>query len=196
MTMNSPATRKITYNRGKGKVTFSIFVDSDYIDLFQAPVSSSKDPSDLPFGMLITHIFESHFMFLEDFILVLIKHRYNCRAFLSMGFTHFGYFWGLKIDSDDVGATPIKYKDSFSTYVSTTILNTTLENLVEMHNKLDIMAITIAQVSDLMTKLSSMNEQIDSLNDLLLSALFKIDNVKDLIKETGVDVARIRIKLY
>ena len=155
-----------------------------------------SDPSDLPLRMLITHIFESHFMFLEDLILVLIKQRYNCRAFLSMGITHFGYFWDLKTDLDDVGATPIKYKDSFSTYVLTTILNTTLENIVEMHNKLDIMAITIAQVSDLMTKLSCMSEQVDSLNDLLLSAHFKIDSVKDVIKETCVDVARIRTKLY
>ena len=30
------------------------------------------DPSDLPFAMIITHIFKSHFMFLEDFTLVLI----------------------------------------------------------------------------------------------------------------------------
>ncbi|TMW95227.1 hypothetical protein EJD97_009211 [Solanum chilense] len=155
MTKYSPATRKITCNRGKGKVTFSIFVESDYNDLFHALVSSSQ-----AWALLIS---------------------------AAPG--------ASKLILNDVSATPIKYKDSFSTYGST-ILNTTFENLVEMHNKLDIMSITIAHVSDLTTKLSAMSEQVDSLNDLLLSAYFKIDSVKDVMKETSVDVARIRIKLY
>ena len=159
-----------------------------------------SDPSDLLFVMLITHISDSHFIFLEDFALVLIKQRYNSRSFISMGFTHFGYSMGLNTNSDDVVATPVKYKDYFSTYVSTTKLNTTWENLFEMHNNLDILDITTAQVTDLITKLAAMSEQEDSLKDLLLSALlsahFKIDSVKNVIKETGVDVARIRFKLY
>uniref|UniRef100_A0A3Q7I434 Uncharacterized protein n=1 Tax=Solanum lycopersicum TaxID=4081 RepID=A0A3Q7I434_SOLLC len=159
-----------------------------------------SDPSDLLFVMLITHISDSHFIFLEDFALVLIKQRYNSRSFISMGFTHFGYSMGLNTNSDDVVATPVKYKDYFSTYVSTTKLNTTWENLFEMHNNLNILDITTAQVPDLITKLAAMSEQEDSLKDLLLSALlsahFKIDSVKNVIKETGVDVARIRFKLY
>ncbi|KAG5595695.1 hypothetical protein H5410_036927 [Solanum commersonii] len=40
-----------------------------------------------------------------------------------------------------------------------------------------------------------MSEQVDSLKDLLLSAHFKINNVKDVTKETGIDVARIHLKL-
>uniref|UniRef100_K4CTA1 Uncharacterized protein n=1 Tax=Solanum lycopersicum TaxID=4081 RepID=K4CTA1_SOLLC len=192
MTKNSPATLTITCNRGKGKVTLSIFVDSDLM-IFS---SSSQDPSDLPFGMLITHISESHFMFLEDFSLVLIKQRYNSSAFRSMGFTHFVYSWGLNSDSDDVVATPVKYKDYFSTYVSTTKLNITWENLIEMHNNLDILDITTARVPDLITKLSAMSEKVDSLKDLLLSAHFKMDSVKNVIKETCVDVASNHLKLY
>ncbi|TMW82267.1 hypothetical protein EJD97_006374 [Solanum chilense] len=142
MTKNSPATLTITCNRGKGKVTLSIFVDSDSDDLFPLPPKA------------------------------------------------------LNTDSDDVVATPVKYKDYFSTYVSTTKLNTTWENLIEMHNNFDILDITTAQVHDLITKLSAMSEQVDSLKDLLLSAHFKIDSVKNVIKETGVDVACIRLKLY
>ena len=65
-----------------------------------------------------------------------------------------------------------------------------------MHNKLDIMAITIAHVPDFMTKHSAMSETVDSLKDLLSSAHFKIGSLKDIIKETGVDVARIHLKLY
>ena len=135
-------------------------------------------------------------MFLEDFALVLIKQRSNSHAFLCMCFTRFSFFWGPKSDSYNVGATLVKYKDSVPTYVSTTKLNTTLENLVKMHTKLDIMAITIAQIPDLMTKLSAMSEQVDSLKDLLLSAHFKMDSVKNVIKETCVDVASNRLKLY
>ena len=135
-------------------------------------------------------------MFLEDFALVLIKQRYNSHAFLCIDFTRFSCSCGLKTDSYNVGATPVKYKDSFPTYVSTTKHNTTVENLVKMHNKLDIIAITIAQIHDLMTKLSAMSEQVDSLKDLLLSAHLKIDSVKNVIKEIGVDVARFRVNLY
>ncbi|TMW87103.1 hypothetical protein EJD97_020413 [Solanum chilense] len=114
----------------------------------------------------------------------------------SQGFTHFYCSWGLNTDSDNVVATPVKYKDCFSTYVSTTKRNTTYEYLIEMHNNLDILDITTAQVPDLITKLSAMSEQVDSWRDLLLSSHFKIDSVKNVIKETGVDVARIRLNLY
>ncbi|KAH0773574.1 hypothetical protein KY290_010711 [Solanum tuberosum] len=51
------------------------------------------------------------------------------------------------------------------------------------------------QVSDLMTNMTAMCEHVDSLKDLLLAAHFKIDNVKDVTKETGTDVARIRLRL-
>ncbi|TMW97206.1 hypothetical protein EJD97_006002 [Solanum chilense] len=196
MTKNSPSTRTITCNRGKGKVTLSIFVDSNSDDLFHSSVSSSQDLSYLLFGMLITHISDSHFMFLEDFALILIKHRYNSHAFLSMGFTYFSCSWRINTDLDDLVATPVKYKDYFSTHVSTTKLNTTWENLFEMHTNFDILDITTAQVPDLITKLSAMSEQVHSLKDLLLSANFKIDGVKNFMNETGVDVARIRLKLY
>ena len=66
------------------------------------------DPFDLPFGMLITHIFESHFMFLEYFALVRIKQRYNSHAFLIVGFTHFGCTRGLKTYSVNMGSSPDK----------------------------------------------------------------------------------------
>ena len=46
-----------------------------YLSSFIIPATTCVilDPFDLPFVMLITHIFESHFMFLEDIALVLIK---------------------------------------------------------------------------------------------------------------------------
>ncbi|KAG5590772.1 hypothetical protein H5410_041286 [Solanum commersonii] len=50
-------------------------------------------------------------------------------------------------------------------------------------------------VNDVLTKLTVMGEQVDSLKDLLLAAHFKIDNVKDVSKETGVDVARVHLRL-
>ncbi|KAH0646563.1 hypothetical protein KY284_034447 [Solanum tuberosum] len=154
-----------------------------------------SDPSSLPFGMIITRIFESHFMCLGDFSPVLIKQRYNSRDFLSMGFTRSDSSWVLKTDADDLDDAPMKSKPSSSTSVSTTKPNAAVEGLVEMHTKLYAMAITVAQVSDLMTKLTAMSEQVDSLKDLLLSAHFKIDSVKDVTKETGLDVARIHLKL-
>lgn len=57
------------------------------------------------------------------------------------------------------------------------------------------MAITVAQVPDLMTKLFAMSEEVDSLKDLLLSTHFKIDRVKDVTKERSVDVGSIRLRL-
>ncbi|KAG5595692.1 hypothetical protein H5410_036924 [Solanum commersonii] len=143
------------------------------------------DPSILPFGMLITRIFESHFMCLGDFSLVLIKQRYNSHSFLSMGFTRSDSSWVLKIDEDDLAAAPVKSKPSSSTSVSTAKLNAALENLVEMYTKLDVVTIT----------LSTMSEQVDSLKDLMLSAHFKIDSVKHVTKETCADVARNRVRM-
>ncbi|KAG5571965.1 hypothetical protein H5410_061731 [Solanum commersonii] len=43
--------------------------------------------------------------------------------------------------------------------------------------------------------MTTMGEQVDSLQDLLLASYFKIDNVKDVTKETGTNVARIRLRL-
>ncbi|TMX05491.1 hypothetical protein EJD97_017331 [Solanum chilense] len=224
MTKYSPSTHKKTCNKGKGKVTFSIFVDSDSNDLFKSsissslakleivldpyyPISSKLGPKDLPFEtQVIAHIVAttlfpragSHSMLIQCdtlFAYCLVSRRYNSHALLRMGLTLFGCSWDSRLIRT-TWVLPLKYKDSFSTYVSTTKVNTTLENLVKMHNKLDIMAITISQVPDVMTKHFAMSEQVDSLKDLLLSSHFKIDSVKDVIKETGVDVARICLKLY
>lgn len=63
-----------------------------------------------------------------------------------------------------------------------------------MDTKLDSMAITVAQVPNIMTKLSAMSEKVDSLKDILLFAHFKIDGVKDIPKEVGADVACIPLK--
>ncbi|KAG5595696.1 hypothetical protein H5410_036928 [Solanum commersonii] len=60
--------------------------------------------------------------------------------------------WVLKTDADDSAAAPMKSKPSSFTFVSTTKLNGAIENLVEMHTKLDTVTITVAQVPDLMTK--------------------------------------------
>uniref|UniRef100_M1DQK8 Uncharacterized protein n=1 Tax=Solanum tuberosum TaxID=4113 RepID=M1DQK8_SOLTU len=79
--------------------------------------------------------------------------------------------------------------------MSTTKLNVALQNIGEMHTKLDAMAITAVQVPDLMTKLTVMSEQVDSMKDLLLFAHFKINSVKDVYKKTGDDVARIHLRL-
>ncbi|KAH0642387.1 hypothetical protein KY290_033981 [Solanum tuberosum] len=138
-----------------------------------------SDPTSLPFGMLLTRIFESHFMCLGDFSLVLIKQRYSSRAFLSMGFTHSVSSWTHKNDSEDLGAKNMKSKPSSSTFVSSVKLNIALVNLAEMNAKLYTMSISVTQVSDVMTKLTVMDEHVDSLKDLLLAAHFKIDNVKD-----------------
>ncbi|KAK4730063.1 hypothetical protein R3W88_023051 [Solanum pinnatisectum] len=153
------------------------------------------DPTSLPFGMLLTRIFESHFMCLGDFSLVLIKQRYNSHTFLSMGFTHSVSSWTLKNDSEDLSAKNVKSKPSSSTSVLSVKLNVALENLAEMNAKLYTMSISVTQVSDVMTKLTVMGKQVDSLKDLLLASHFKIDNVKDVFKESGVDVARIRLRI-
>ncbi|KAK4723946.1 hypothetical protein R3W88_026725 [Solanum pinnatisectum] len=116
--------------------------------------------------MLIIRIFESHFMCLEEFSHVFIKQSYNSHTFLSIK--------RLRI-----------FEPSSSTSVSSVKLNVTLENLAEMNAKLDAMSIFP----------SAMGKHVDSLKDLLLAAHFKIDNVKDVSKETGVDVARIRLRL-
>uniref|UniRef100_M1DBY5 Uncharacterized protein n=1 Tax=Solanum tuberosum TaxID=4113 RepID=M1DBY5_SOLTU len=103
--------------------------------------------------------------------------------------------WVLKTGADDSAAAPMKSKPSSSTSVSTTKLNGALENLVDMHTKLDTVTITVAQVPDLMIKQSAMSEQVDSLKDLLLSAHFKINSVNDVTKETGIDVTCIHPRL-
>ncbi|KAG5599576.1 hypothetical protein H5410_030946 [Solanum commersonii] len=72
----------------------------------------------------------------------------------------------------DLADATVKSKPSSSTSVSTTKLNAALDNLTEMHTKLDTMAVTVAQVPDLLTKLNAMSEQVDSLKDLILSAYF------------------------
>lgn len=63
-----------------------------------------------------------------------------------------------------------------------------------MVTKLDSMAISVAQVPNIMTKLSAMSEKVDSLKDILLFAHFRIDGVKDITKEVGADVACILLK--
>ncbi|KAG5631568.1 hypothetical protein H5410_003285 [Solanum commersonii] len=112
-----------------------------------------------------------------------------------MGFTRYDSSWVLKTVADDLVVAPMKYKPSSSTSMSTTKLIVALDNLVEMHTKLDAMAIMVAQVPDIMTKFYTMCEQVNSPKDLLLSAHFKIDSVKDVTKETRVDIPRIRLKL-
>uniref|UniRef100_M1BBD9 Uncharacterized protein n=1 Tax=Solanum tuberosum TaxID=4113 RepID=M1BBD9_SOLTU len=149
------------------------------------------DLTSLPFGMLLTRIFEYQYMCLGDFSLVFIKQCYNSRAFQIMGFIHSRSSWILKTDFDESRAKQEKLKPSASTSVSTSKLTAALENLDAMHAKLDAMSITVSQVSDVMTKLTAMGEHVDSLKDLLLAAHFKIDNVKDVSKETGADVAKI-----
>ncbi|KAH0645120.1 hypothetical protein KY284_033004 [Solanum tuberosum] len=195
---SSTVTRKSSRNKNKGKASSSLssFVKvhiSSFIIFAMTDVIS--DLTSLPFGMLLTRIFESHFMCLGDFFLVLIKQRYNSRAFLSMGFTHSVSSWTHKNDSEDLGAKNVKSKPSSSTFVSFVKLNVALENLAEMNAKLYTMSISVTQVSDVMTKMTVMDEHVDSLKDLLLAAHFKIDNVKDVFKESGVDVARIRLRL-
>ncbi|KAG5609708.1 hypothetical protein H5410_020989 [Solanum commersonii] len=131
-------------------------------------------------------------MCLGDFSLVFIKQCYNSRAFQSKGFVYYGSSWLLKTDFDELGAKHEKLAPSTSTSVSTAKLTTALENLDAMHAKLDAMSITVSQVSDVMTKIIAMGEHVDSLKDLFLAAHFKIDNVKDISIEIGVDVAMIR----
>ncbi|KAH0635904.1 hypothetical protein KY289_035819 [Solanum tuberosum] len=120
------------------------------------------DLTSLPFGMLITRIFEYQYLCLGDFSPVFIKQCYNSRAFQSMGFIHSGSSWLLKTDFDESRAKHETLKPSASTSVSTAKLSAALENLDAMHAKLDTMSITISQ---------------------------------DVSKETGADVAKIRLRL-
>ncbi|KAK4726867.1 hypothetical protein R3W88_031784 [Solanum pinnatisectum] len=89
----------------------------------------------------------------------------------------------------------MKSKPSSSTSISTAKINVALQYLAKMNGKLDVVTISITLVSDLMTKLTTMGEHVDSLKDLPLVAHFKIDNVKDVTKETSADVACIRLRL-
>ncbi|KAG5605417.1 hypothetical protein H5410_026909 [Solanum commersonii] len=154
-----------------------------------------SEPSSLSFGMFITCILESHFICLSDISPIFIKKSYDSRAFVSMGYSHTDSSWVLKNDTEDVAAKNLKSKPSSFTSVSFAIVNATLENLADMNAKLDVVSITITQVSDLMTKLITMREQVDSLKDILLTTHFKIYNVKDVTKETDADVARIHLRL-
>ncbi|KAK4731241.1 hypothetical protein R3W88_024229 [Solanum pinnatisectum] len=138
----------------------------------------------LPFGMLLTRIFEYRYMCLSDFSPVFSKQCYNSRSFQRMGFVQSGSSWFLKTNFDELGAKQEKSKPSASTSVSTAKLSVALENLDAMHAKLDAMSIIISKVSD-----------VDSLKDLLLAAHFKIDNVNDVSKEIGADVAKISLRL-
>ncbi|KAH0636150.1 hypothetical protein KY285_035895 [Solanum tuberosum] len=151
------------------KVHLSSFIITVMTDVIADPIS-------LPFGILLTRIFEYQYMCLGDFSPVFIKQCYNSHAFQSMA----------KLE---------KLRPSTLTSVSTTKLTAALENLDAMHAKLDAMTITVSHISDVMTKLTAMGEQVDCLKDLLLAAHFKIDNVKDVSKETGADVAKIRLRL-
>ncbi|KAG5576567.1 hypothetical protein H5410_056701 [Solanum commersonii] len=112
----------------------------------------------------------------------------------------------LHVDSDYCGSSKKKFKFDFDSsldeksmgfiYSSTSwILKTNSEELGAKHEKMNVMSIIVTQVNDIMTEPVAMGEQVDSLKDLLLAAHFKIDNVKDVSKETGVDVAQIHFKL-
>ncbi|KAH0633214.1 hypothetical protein KY284_036000 [Solanum tuberosum] len=143
------------------KVHLSSFIITVMTDVIADPIS-------LPFGILLTRIFEYQYMCLGDF---------------------------SPTDFNESRAKLEKLRPSTSTSVSTTKLTAALENLDAMHAKLDAMTITVSHISDVMTKLTAMGEQVDCLKDLLLAAHFKIDNVKDVSKETGADVAKIRLRL-
>ncbi|WMV29381.1 hypothetical protein MTR67_022766 [Solanum verrucosum] len=105
-----------------------------------------SEPSSLSFGMFITCILESHFIFLSDISPIFIKKSYDSRAFVSMGYSHTDSSWVLKNDTEDVAAKNLKSKPSSFTSVSFAILNATLENLTDMNAKLDVVSITVTQV--------------------------------------------------
>ncbi|KAK4709056.1 hypothetical protein R3W88_029981 [Solanum pinnatisectum] len=146
----------------------------------------------LPFGMLITRILESHFMCLGDFSPIFIKQCYNSRTFVSMGYSRNDSSWVLKNDLEDVAAKNLmKSKPSSSTSVSSAKLNAALANLAD-ECKIGCYVYHFHSDKRPYDHDDCHGEQVDSLKDLLLSAHLKIDNMKDVTKETGADVARIR----
>ncbi|KAH0673758.1 hypothetical protein KY284_024845 [Solanum tuberosum] len=115
-------------------------------------------------------------------------------AFFSMGYTRTISSSALKNDLDDVVVKSIKSKPSSSTAISSPKLNAALEKLSDMDANLDALTIYVTRESDLVSSVTAMKEQVDSLKDLLLSAHVKINVVKDVTKETAADVARIRLR--
>ncbi|KAH0644759.1 hypothetical protein KY284_032643 [Solanum tuberosum] len=151
------------------------------------PIPSHLGPKEIPFKIcVIAHI-----------VATTLLPRDGSHSTLTQRDTLFAYclVFDIKTDFDCLAAIPVKSKPSSSTSMSTTKLNVALQNIGEMHTKLDAMAITAVQVPDLMTKLTVMSEQVDSMKDLLLFAHFKINSVKDVYKKTGDDVARIHLRL-
>ncbi|KAH0720228.1 hypothetical protein KY284_005258 [Solanum tuberosum] len=111
-----------------------------------------------------------------------------------MGYTRTISSSALKNDLDDVVVKSIKSKPSSSTAISSPKLNAALEKLSDMDANLDALTIYVTRESDLVSSVTAMKEQVDSLKDLLLSAHVKINVVKDVTKETAADVARIRLR--
>ena len=61
--------------------------------------------------------------------------------------------------------------------------------------KSDPSAISSECYAELLAKLSSMDDKIESIKDLMASTLFQIEKIRDTTKETGADVSRLRVKL-
>ncbi|KAG5581190.1 hypothetical protein H5410_051817 [Solanum commersonii] len=112
-----------------------------------------------------------------------------------MGYIRTNSSWALKNDLDDVVVKSVKSKPSSSIAVSSAKLNVPLEKPSEVDAKLDALTISVTLVSDLVFSVTAMEEKVDSLKDLLLASHFKIDDVKDITKETSVDVANIRLRI-
>uniref|UniRef100_M0ZHU9 Uncharacterized protein n=1 Tax=Solanum tuberosum TaxID=4113 RepID=M0ZHU9_SOLTU len=130
-------------------------------------------------------------MCLGDFPPIFIKQCYNSRTCVSMGYSRNDSSWVLKNDSEDVAAKNLKSKPSFPTSVSSAKLNAALENLCLYECKIGCYVYHFHSGKRPYDHDDCHGEQVDSLKDLLLVAHLKIDNMKDVTKKTGADVARI-----
>ncbi|XP_059278124.1 uncharacterized protein LOC132032513 [Lycium ferocissimum] len=131
-------------------------------------IEVSPDSSYLPYGMLLTTLLEASEIKLAKFPSVPITKCYNSRAIKSMGYVLEGDSWVKKDIEVPVPPPSSDIKASAS-----------LEPL--------------PSDGDLPTRLTALDAKIDGLKELVLSQYLQLDKIKYITKETGSDIANLRM---
>lgn len=63
-------------------------------------IESVDDPTNLPYGMVIAHILEAHYILLSNYPYLTVTKCYNSGAFASMGYVSMDDMWVKKQEGE------------------------------------------------------------------------------------------------
>ncbi|XP_070014826.1 uncharacterized protein [Nicotiana sylvestris] len=133
-------------------------------------IESVDDPTSLSYGMSITHILEAYNISISEYPFVSVSKSYNSRAFASMGYVCVKGTWVKKQEGEVKHVQPNpKTKASVSHH--------------SLSNR------------DLAEKLTTIDNQLNIIKDLLVATQSTVGDIHAISKETRYDVSKIRVAI-